>query len=50
MRIEDLTIEQQEQMVDMSARYKMYLHGYAYIPLQDLPKFENAFKIVYATF
>ena len=31
----------------LAERYKEYLGGLAYIPLQDLPKYEKAYKKVY---
>ncbi len=27
--------------------YKQYIQGWAYIPLQDLSKYEKAFKAIY---
>jgi hypothetical protein len=30
----------------MAQRYREYVQGWAYIPIQDLPKYEKAFKEV----
>ena len=30
----------------MAQRYREYVLGWAYIPIQDLPKYEKAFKEV----
>lgn len=36
-----------EITMNLAKRYKEYLAGYAYIPYQDLPKYEKAFDEVY---
>lgn len=33
--------------MDMAEKYKMWVQGWAYIPLQDLPKYEKAYKEIY---
>lgn len=32
---------------EMAERYRQYMQGWAYIPFQDLGKYEKAFKQVY---
>ena len=39
--------EQDIQKLEMAQRYRQHLLGHAYIPLQDLPKYEKAFKEIY---
>ena len=39
--------EEQTRTVNMAEMYGQYLAENAYIPLQDLPKYERAYKQVY---
>ena len=36
-----------EALVKKAEIYKEYIQGWAYIPLQDVPIYENAFNTVY---
>lgn len=47
LSIADMSREEQTRMVNMAERYGQYTAGNAYIPLQDLPKYESAFNQVY---
>jgi len=43
----ELTKEEQTRIVNMASYYQQYISGDAYIPLQDLPKYEAAYKRLY---
>lgn len=47
LSIAEMPKEEQTRMVNMAERYKEYLAEHAYIPLQDLPKYESAFNQIY---
>jgi hypothetical protein len=49
LRITDMPKEEQTRLVNMAERYSQYTAGNAYIPLQDLPKYESAFKQIHPT-
>lgn len=34
-------------IIEQAKIYKMYIQGWAYIPLQDLAKYEKAYNLVY---
>lgn len=36
-----------EPVVTMADVYKQYIQGWAYIPLQDLVRYERAYKEIY---
>lgn len=40
-------IEDMYDALPKAQRYREYLNGYAYIPLQDLSKYEKAYKLIY---
>ena len=48
LSIADIPKEEQTKTVNMAERYGQYLAENAYIPLQDLPKYERAYKQVYS--
>lgn len=39
-----LTKDEQTRIANMAKYYKLYLAKHAYIPLQDLPKYEAAYQ------
>lgn len=43
----ELTKEEQTRICNMASCFQQHLNGDAYIPLQDLPKFEAAYKRLY---
>ena len=34
-------------IIAQAERYRQYMQGWAYIPLQDLPRYEKSFKQIY---
>lgn len=47
LNIADMPKGEQARMANMAERYGQYMAENAYIPLQDLPKYERAYKQVY---
>ena len=47
LSIADMPKEEQTRMVNMANHYRQYKNGTAYIPLQDLPKYEAAYQRIY---
>lgn len=41
-------IETMTMIMNMAKRYRLYLLGLAYIPYQDLPRYERAYKEWYS--
>lgn len=36
-----------KQQIEMAKRYCQFLEGYAYIPVQDIPKYRECYRKVY---
>ncbi len=45
--LSELTKEEQTRISNMAICFQQHMNGEAYIPLQDLPKFEAAYKRLY---
>ena len=46
-QVASMSVGRQQQAVAMARRYQQHLNGYAYIPLQDMVKYEQAYRLVY---
>lgn len=39
----------QKYIIAQAERYKQYMLGWAYIPPQDMARYEQAYRIIYGT-